>query len=326
METIMNQRLLTYGLTLGLLSTSALAQSVEQGAEQKTRQEKAPMAEASQKPSAATSRNFHRDDEILSMDLWTMADGDKEDLGDIDDFVIDSANGAITHVIISSGGIGSLGDTLRAISWDDIQWSEDEEGDRLASVKHTEEEFEAIPAFDKKDVKSLVGRGAVEAAAKRLEGAKKGMDEKTGSQATAAARAAAMKGARHHLASKLHGLDIYGPEEEKPFSSIGHLVINCDEGHVAYVTVEANDEQYLVPLSVLTIKPILSANKSADVKYAAYAPVNEAGMVGAPTINMKEKHTAQEPRFRKKVAMHYKTEPTAPAAVKVERAPVRSGK
>lgn len=336
MELIMNKRLLTCSLTLGLLSTSALAHSGGQGAQQKTRQGKVPIAEASQEIDAAKSRNFHRDDEILSMDLWTMAGGQKTDLGDINDFVIDSSDGAITHVIISSGGVGSLGDTLRAIAWDDIQWSEDKDAERVASVKHAEEEFKAIPAFEKKDVKNLVGRGTVEAAAKRLKGAKKDMDKKAGEEATAAARAAAMKGARHHLASSLHGLDIYGPGEYEPFCSIGELVVNCDEGHIAYVTVEANDKEYLVPFSVLMIKPVLTADRAADrgadrgadVEYAAYAPVNEAGMVGAPTIDAKAQRTAQEPRFRQMVAKHYKTDAVKPAAgaSKAKRAPSKSSK
>ncbi len=327
MDFIMNHRLSTYALALGLLSTSALAQVGEQGVK-KVRQEKAPMAKAPQESDASKSRNFHRDEEILGMDLWTN-DGDKKaDLGDIHNFVVDSSNGLITHVIISSGGVGSVGDTLRAISWDDIQWSENEEGDRVASVKHTEAKFNAIPSFEEKNIKNLVGRGAVEAAAKRLGDAKKGMDKKTAEETTAAARAAAMKGARHHLASNLHGLDIYGPKEDKAFSSIGHLVVNCDEGRIAYVTVEANQEQYLVPFEVLTIKPFLSADKESDVKYAAYAPVNGPGMVGAPTIDEKSKRTAQEPRFRQMVAKHYKMKPArkAPKAAKGKRAPAESGK
>lgn len=313
----MRPRLFTLSLALGLSAPLAAAQD----------------AVADARPAKPeTSENFHRDSEIRGMDLWSAedADGERADIGDINDFVVNARTGAISHVVISSGGLGSVGDTLRALPWADIRWSENEDGERTASIDMSEDAFQALKGFDEKDLDKLVGKKAVEANAERLKDASKDLGRDDVEDAAKGLRESAGVMATNHLCSDLTGLDVFGPGEDEAFTSIGSLVFDCDNAAVAFVTLEANDEEYLVPFSTLAIRPIApeegeEIEDADDVEYAAHAPRNEAGMKGAPTIDEDEKRTAMNPRFRAEVYAHYEMKgPKYPIVSKADGAYRRS--
>lgn len=242
------------------------------------------------KNEAATSKstNFHRDSEIIGMDLWTAVateDGDKVDIGDIHDFVIDSKTGRISHVVISSGGVGSLGDTLRTLTWNQIQWSENEEGDKVAMVDMSEKAFDAIAEFDAEKINMLDAKRAIDASAKKDR---------------------SMIASTNHLCSDIAELEVYGPGEKESFTTVGECVINCDTGTVAYLTLEANDETYLIPFSAFQIQPISGEEaEEEDIEFGAWAPHGEEALKAAPTIDMDSKMDARNPIFRKTVDRFY---------------------
>lgn len=236
------------------------------------------------------STNFHRDSEIIGMDLWTTVateDGEKVDIGDINNFVIDSKSGRISHVVISSGGVGDLGDTLRTISWNQIQWSEDEDGDKVAMVQMSEKAFDAIAEFDPEKINKLDPAKTIEASARKTP---------------------PMMASTNHLCSDIGELDVYGPGQEESFTTIGDCVINCDTGTVAYFTIEANDDSYLIPFSAFSIQPISGEEaEEEDIEFAAFAPHTEEALKNAPTIDEDTMMTAQNPEFRKRVDGFYKS-------------------
>ncbi|QDV09089.1 PRC-barrel domain protein [Planctomycetes bacterium Poly30] len=276
----MKHRLITHALTTSLLF-GGLAFAQETSKQDMARD---------MVNSDAKSTNFHRDSEIIGMDLWTTVateDGEKVDIGDIRDFVVDSKSGRISHVVISSGGVGSVGDTLRPITWDQIKWSENEDGEKVAMVDMSEKAFDAIAEFDAEKINMMNTARPVDASA--------GKDKK-------------MVASTNHLCSDIAELDVYGPGEEDSFTSIGECVINCDTGTIAYLTLEANDETYLIPFSAFQIQPISGEEAGEeDIEFAAWAPHGEEALKAAPTIDEDTKMTAQNPTFRKTVDSFYAT-------------------
>lgn len=71
---------------------------------------------------------------------------DWEDLGEIDDLMIDVQNGCIGYAVVSFGGILGIGDKLFAIPWGAISIDADE---KVAILDVAREDLENAPGFDK---------------------------------------------------------------------------------------------------------------------------------------------------------------------------------
>jgi sporulation protein YlmC with PRC-barrel domain len=69
-----------------------------------------------------------------------------EDLGDIEELMINLRDGCIAYAVLSFGGIAGLGDKLFAIPWQALQLSPEEHAFTLDIRK---EKLENAPGFDK---------------------------------------------------------------------------------------------------------------------------------------------------------------------------------
>jgi len=69
-----------------------------------------------------------------------------EDLGDIEELMINLRDGCIAYAVLSFGGIAGLGDKLFAIPWQTLQLSPEEHAFILDIRK---EKLENAPGFDK---------------------------------------------------------------------------------------------------------------------------------------------------------------------------------
>lgn len=76
---------------------------------------------------------------------------DGQDLGKLNDFVIDAQTGKIGHAVISTGGAFGIGDKLRLIKHDKLK--ADGSGDQL-TAQVDKAEFEAMQVVDEKDLKA----------------------------------------------------------------------------------------------------------------------------------------------------------------------------
>jgi sporulation protein YlmC with PRC-barrel domain len=72
------------------------------------------------------------------------------ELGKINDFVIDAASGQVAHVVISTGGVLGLGDKLRLIPGANLKQSASNE----FSADMVQTDFEALPTISEKDLKA----------------------------------------------------------------------------------------------------------------------------------------------------------------------------
>jgi sporulation protein YlmC with PRC-barrel domain len=71
-----------------------------------------------------------------------------ENLGDIEEFMIDLNRGCISYAVLSFGGVAGLGDKLFAIPWDQLTLSTEEHEFILDVDKET---LKGAPGFDQDD-------------------------------------------------------------------------------------------------------------------------------------------------------------------------------
>src|SRR5919109_5123586 len=86
--------------------------------EQKGVQEERREAAEASKDVQQNITQVHRASKIIGMDVEN-AKG--EDLGEIKDLVIDFDKGQIAYVVIGSGGVLGVGDTLHAVPWKSLK-------------------------------------------------------------------------------------------------------------------------------------------------------------------------------------------------------------
>lgn len=315
-------RLATLPLALGLASVTLGAQDAPAPTQAPDR---ATTADAQEKGAEALkpNRSFPTHSELVGLDLWGGTSADRRaDLGDVRDIVVNAKTGAISYVIISSGGAGDVGDTLRAISWNQVKWTLDADRKTVASVEMTEEQFTAVPEFKAENLDKMTGRGAVEAAAKRATDAAKDWTEDEKKANAASAREAMASAAKSHLGANLAGLAITGPDGGEAYSEVAELVIDQDRGTIAFITMKANDGQLLVPFGALKVATV-ETDRDADPEYIVHCNKTEADVKASVQIDASKgsQRDQNNPRFRAAVYEFYGLkEPNMPLNAKVKKA------
>lgn len=93
-------------------------------------------------------KNAIRASKLMGMDVKN-ARG--EDLGDIEDVVLDTHAGDVRYVVLSFGGFLDIGDKLFAVPWESmtIAHEKDDPDSRFLMFDVTKERLESMPGFDK---------------------------------------------------------------------------------------------------------------------------------------------------------------------------------
>lgn len=260
-------------------------------------------------------RPFVSHDELIGMDVWSGSktgargdeDADRSDLGDINDFVFDASTGEITHVVISSGGIGDLGDTLRAVECKQLQWSKDSEGEMMVSLPMDEASFERIQEFDPEKL----GRDAVDASARRAKDAAKDWSDDERDARAGNARAAIQKVAQSHLLTNLAGLDVYAKDQimdddAEAFTEVAAAIIDQERGSIAFIRIEADDEEYIVPFEALEVRTE-ETDDDEEPEYSIVVPKGPQELKGSQAVDSSEDSmkNARSARFRAQVYEFY---------------------
>lgn len=71
-----------------------------------------------------------------------------EDLGSIEDFMIDLSNGCVAYAVLSFGGILGMGDKLFAVPWNALSLNQRE---KVFILNIDKERLKNAPGFDKKN-------------------------------------------------------------------------------------------------------------------------------------------------------------------------------
>ncbi|MEX2121616.1 MAG: PRC-barrel domain-containing protein [Pirellulales bacterium] len=90
----------------------------------------------------------HRASKVVDMEARS---GDGEQLGKIDDLVVDTKSGKLRYAALSFGGFLGVGDKLFAIPWEAFKIGYDPDDDKyyLTVLDLTEEQLKNAPGFDK---------------------------------------------------------------------------------------------------------------------------------------------------------------------------------
>ncbi|SCZ45751.1 PRC-barrel domain-containing protein [Afifella marina] len=86
----------------------------------------------------------------MGQTVYSSAGSDAEEVGDIDDLLVDE-NGNITAAIIGVGGFLGLGEKEVALDYDQFQVTQDQNGEMRLVVDATEEELKNAPEFQEND-------------------------------------------------------------------------------------------------------------------------------------------------------------------------------
>lgn len=288
--------------TFGLLCAGAIALE----APERPQDDRARPTADQDTSEAKKNKCFAKLDEISGMDLWTREGEDETDLGDFNDFLVDAQNGKITHAIISSGGVGGVGDTLRALPCEKIKWIEDEDGERKAYVDLSEDEFDGMAEFEEENADRLVQEARNRADASGAV-AREGSG-RTGDSGTTTASARML--ATSQMYSNISELDVYEPNGDEAVTSIGSIYVDTDRNAICFMTVEIEDATYVVPFESFKLRVTNrdEAESVEDLEYAFVAPRAAAQMEGAPTMSEDEDRTVTNPKFVRSVYAFYGVE------------------
>jgi sporulation protein YlmC with PRC-barrel domain len=88
---------------------------------------------------------LQRSSKVIGMDVRNPA---KENLGDIQDLVLDQPAGAVAYAVLSFGGFLGMGDKYFAVPWGALKLTDDQKAFTLDVPK---ERLQKAPGFDKKD-------------------------------------------------------------------------------------------------------------------------------------------------------------------------------
>lgn len=135
--------------SLSLLTVALLVVSPALAQENNRAQQRAGQAGTSSVPGLgqmddATSGDSIRVSQLIGANIY---DPRGEDIGDIDDIVID-ASGKVRYAAVSYGGFLGIGDKLFAVPFRAFKTKRDDDGDFYLTLNVTKEQLEGAQGFD----------------------------------------------------------------------------------------------------------------------------------------------------------------------------------
>ncbi|WP_417582773.1 PRC-barrel domain-containing protein [Pelagibacterium sp.] len=88
--------------------------------------------------------------EIIGETIYNSTGDDAEEIGDVNDFVLDQ-NGEIGAVVVGVGGFLGIGQKSVAINWSDLELSQDMDGNNRLVASMTREQLENAAEFDRQE-------------------------------------------------------------------------------------------------------------------------------------------------------------------------------
>ena len=114
--------------------------------------------EANTRPQAAPSATSQSDEAVTTMPAErvlaskllneSVRNKANESIGDINDVVIDKS-GKVASVIVGVGGFLGLGEKDVALSFDQLSFATDDDGDLTVTTEATKESLQSAPAYEK---------------------------------------------------------------------------------------------------------------------------------------------------------------------------------
>jgi sporulation protein YlmC with PRC-barrel domain len=229
-----------------------------------------------------------------------------EDLGKIEDFVVDMKTGEVRYAALSFGGFAGFGSKLFAVPFGSMTFMLGEPN--RANSRHfvfdvTKEQLDRAPGFESSSWPNV-------ADPKWGEGIDKHYNVERQHIATTG-EGAKVKFETVFRASKIKGMDVRNDKNEN-LGSVNELVIDIAKGHVKYVALSygswftGDHKLFAVPLSALTLN-------HADNKTFFTANVSQESLKNAPGFT-NWPNTA-DPNWAKTIDTYYERTATRPATI-----------
>jgi len=231
-----------------------------------------------------------------------------EDLGKIDDLVVDMKTGEVRYAALSFGGFAGFGSKLFAVPFGSMTFVFGEPN--KANSRHfvfdvTKDQLDRAPGFDSSNWPNVADSKWGEAIDKHYK-----FDRKP--HATAATgEGANVKFETVFRASQIKGMDVRNDKNEN-LGSVNELVMDIAKGHVKYVALSygswftGDHKLFAVPLSALTLN--YAENKTFFVAHVSQEALKNApGFTNWP-------NTA-DPNWAKSIDTYYERTATRPGTI-----------
>jgi sporulation protein YlmC with PRC-barrel domain len=181
-----------------------------------------------------------------------------EDLGNINDLVVDMKTGEIRYAALSFGGFAGFGSKLFAVPFGSMTFKFGEPS--KANSRHfvfdvNKEQLDRAPGFDSSHWPNVADSKWGESIDKHYKFERK---EHASTEANATGEGAKVKYETVFRASKIKGMDVRNDKNEN-LGSVNELVMDITKGHVKYVALSygswftGDHKLFAVPLSSLTL-------------------------------------------------------------------------
>lgn len=247
---------------------------------------------------------------LIGANVWSRAEagGDRDDLADIKDFIVDAETGKVDFVILSSGGVGSVGDSLRRISFSDLRFEHDADKDECkVMVELGEAEFDRIAKIEEDSLDPYRAKTVAASFRDRQAGTREG----SGDKQDAGVRDAQMRASGAILASELDDFEVrVAPAsfdndgkavETDKLGSIDEAWINTETGKVEYLTFDYKDRMLVFPVRALV------THAEADGKGLFFLAPAADRLAAAPAFDEAKKWDLKNAEFRQNVDRFYAT-------------------
>jgi len=260
------------------------------------------------RPAATTDVAYYAPvSKLIGANVWSRAGadgGDRKDLADINDFIVDAETGKVDFVILSSGGVGKLGDNLRRVNYSDLKITHEPDGDCKVMMEVSEDDFGKIAKIEEKSLEPYKAK-TVAASARGQAGTR----EAAGDKPAAGAREAQMRASGAILASELDDFDVRAavmsydadgkPVKSDKLGSIDEAWLNTQTGKIEYLTFENKDRKLVFPHRVL----MSHVDGEAKSIYFVAPPADR--LATAPAIDDSKKLDLRNAEFRRTVDTYY---------------------
>lgn len=254
----------------------------------------------------ASDGQFMRLDAVRDLKLVTsvVSDGKREydSLGTIDDLIVNGVTGDIEHLVISSGGVLGVADTLRMVSVGATRFNSNE---KRFETELSNDAFKAIAAFDAGDFRERqlsARKRIIEAGASKSNKADAGdQDDKAKAEAL---RTGA--GRLQFLAQDLAGWRIHVMRED--VGEPNNVYVDVAGSKIAFVEFECavgedKDEVTLVvPFDSLEIIP---PTKEGETACSLLLNFTKSALAAAPSLGDNEDVVLEVRAFRDEVRTFY---------------------
>lgn len=256
---------------------------------------------------AADAAYYASVSKLIGANVWSRADGDndRDDLADIKDFIVDAESGKVDFVILSSGGVGSLGDSLRRVSFSDLGFDHSSDDECKVTMQLSEAEFDRIAKIEEKSLDPYRANTVAASFRDRQASAREAGSDKE----AAGVREAQMRASGAILASELDDFDVRAtlgtydsdgkPVKSDKLGSIDEAWLNTSSGKIEYLTFEHKDRKLVFPHRALV------SHVDAEDKAIYFVAPPADRLLAAPAFDDSKKWDLKNAEFRRTVDTFY---------------------